>query len=815
MSQGACNSSGRRGRALWARSASGLAMGAMLAALAACGGSGSGGPSAQLPTPPPPVPVPVPPPPGPPPPPPPPPSGALDFDTAEFRRSDGPGFHNAISVYRSGTTGSGVTVGVIDTGIDPGSHEFAGRIAAESRDVAGSRALGDEDGHGSAVTRVLAAAKDNRDVHGIAFNATILALRADTPGSCALVPDEGDEAGCSFSDRSIATGVNVAQQSGARVLNISLGGAGRIGSTLATAIRSAVAGGMVIIVSAGNEFGKDDPDFDVDNPSPFAQSILQAGGGNVIIATSVDNGGNISSFSNRAGGSQASVLSALGSAICCEYDNDTVRITERDGQRFVTVFNGTSFSAPQISGAAALLAQAFPNLSGTQIVEILLRSAREAGESGTDAIYGRGILDIARAFQPQGATGIAGTSILVALDQGAGSLSGAMGDAGLSREAIGAVVLDSYDRTYDADLAHGLRGASPVYRLTGALADRSRSVALEAGPVSLALAIAPRSDGTAQLGALQLQERDSDGARLIAGRIAARLSPDTSISFGIAQGASAQLSALQGIGLERASQPAFLVSEDAAGSSGFLARADASLAIRRQIGRTGLTISGESGGALDAAGRDRPGDWLRPYRDYGYTRFGVAADRRFGAVTATLGAHGLQERETVLGARFSEALGQGGAASMFVDAGLAWEPAEGWQLGASWRQGWTRALATQTVTGSGVLQTSAFNLDLSKRRILGGDDQLALRFSQPLRVSEGGIDLRLPTAYDYGSRTISYGIQRLNLAPQGRELVSELSYRAALWNGIVSTNLFWRQQPGHYQAAPDDLGAALRYSMNF
>ena len=56
MSQGACNSSGRRGRALWARSASGLAMGAMLAALAACGGSGSGGPSAQLPTPPPPVP---------------------------------------------------------------------------------------------------------------------------------------------------------------------------------------------------------------------------------------------------------------------------------------------------------------------------------------------------------------------------------------------------------------------------------------------------------------------------------------------------------------------------------------------------------------------------------------------------------------------------------------------------------------------------------------------------------------------------------------------------------------------------------------
>ncbi|WP_420606942.1 S8 family peptidase [Novosphingopyxis sp.] len=791
------------------RISAGVSAAALVMALAACSGGGgrSGGPSAQLPTPPPPAPAPTPPPP--PPAPPPPPPSSTNFDTAEYRRSDGPSFHHAITAYQAGATGQGVTIGVLDTGIDPDSHEFAGRIAAASRDVAGNRELADEDGHGSAVSRVLAGAKDDLDIHGIAFDATILTLRADTPGSCAAIPGEGDEAGCSFNDSSIATGVDVARKAGARVLNISLGGPNRIGTALANAIGQATRAGLIIIVSAGNEFGKDEPDYDPDNPSPFAQSILEAGGGNVIIATAVDDGGIISDFSDRAGASRAAVLSALGNAICCVYENDRIKTTMRGGQQFVTVFNGTSFSAPQISGAAALLAQAFPNLTGAQIVEILLRSARDAGATGTDSVYGRGILDIAAAFDPQGATSLAGSTTFVALGESAGTTSGAMGDAGLAQAALSAVLLDSYDRAYTTDLGYGLTGSAPSYKLTGALTDRSRSVSLGAGPVAVAFSIAPMADGTARVGELRLRERDGEGARLIAGRIAARLSPDASVSFGIAQGASGQVAALQG-----SERPAFLVGEEARGSNGFIARAGASAAVRRRLGDYGLTISGESGDA--ALWQDaEPGNLSGRYHDYGYARFGAALDRRFGDVTATLGADWLREDETVLGARFSEALGRGGASSVFIDAGLAWEPATGWQLAAGWRQGWTRALATQTVTGTGVLQSSAFNADLSKRNIFGGDDELALRFAQPLRVSDGGIDLNLPVAYDYASGDVTFGTQRLNLAPQGRELVSEMSYRASLWEGIVSANLFWRRQPGHYQAAPDDMGAALRYSLRF
>jgi len=52
-----------------------------------------------------------------------------------------------------------------------------------------------------------------------------------------------------------------------------------------------------------------------------------------------------------------------------------------------------------ISGAVALMAQAFPNLTGKQIVNILFQTADDLGAVGVDSIYGHGRLNIQRAFQ--------------------------------------------------------------------------------------------------------------------------------------------------------------------------------------------------------------------------------------------------------------------------------------------------------------------------------------------------------------------------------------------------------------------------------
>ena len=138
------------------------------------------------------------------------------------------------------------------------------------------------------------------------------------------IPGE-NEANCSFFDSAIAAGINRAVDTWrSRHQHLAWGAQAGPATTLRNAINRATLAGIVIVVSAGNEANDADPAFDPNNPSPFAQALVANGNGLVIIATSVDDQGVISNFSNKAGDSQTTVLSALGRSICCEYQNDTI-----------------------------------------------------------------------------------------------------------------------------------------------------------------------------------------------------------------------------------------------------------------------------------------------------------------------------------------------------------------------------------------------------------------------------------------------------------------------------------------------------------
>ena len=781
-------------------------------ALSACGGGGVGStplppsPTADVP---PTLPA-TPPAPPPPPPPPPPPVPTISFVTSEYLRSDGPDFHRAITAYQAGASGRGVTVGIIDSGIEPNSHEFEGRIHAQSGDVTGAgRPLGDDDGHGTSVSRVLAAAKDDRDVHGMAFNATILALRADQAGSCAPTAQGVDEAGCSFFDSSIAAGVDRAVENKARVINISLGGASGASSTLRTAIDRATSAGVIVVVSAGNEGNEFDPAFDPNSPSPFAQSLLANGNGLVIIATAVDDNGIITKFSNKAGVVQNAVLSALGQSICCEYRNDTIyRLVTNDGTS-VRVFNGTSYAAPQIAGAAALLAQAFPNLTGAQIVNLLLTSARDAGIPDTDAIYGRGILDIGRAFAPAGTTSLAGTNMAVALGGNGGTTSVAMGDAALSPMSVNAVVLDSYGRAYDINIAEGLSPSAPRLRLAPALVDQGRSVSMSRGTTQLAFSISASNAGSLGLSPLLLSNGQQDQARILAGRITAAIARDIRFSLGIRQAAAGQVAALQGN-----SGAAFLTATDAQMDGGFERTPRQAFALRHQLGRFGLTGSVETGQAhvFERGGAAFLRNANNPYP---YSSVGVSLDRQIGPAKVAVGANWMREDQTILGARFANFIGQNGARSLFVDGRADVTLIGAWSLGASWRQGWTNANAGASLTARTSLQSKAFSLDLSGAHVLTRGDHIAFRIAQPLRVTRGGLALNLPVAYDYATLATTFAVRQIVLAPKGQEIASELIWGVPIYGGHFSSNLFWRQEPGHFENAPDDVGFALRLQFDF
>ena len=150
------------------------------------------------------------------------------------------------------------------------------------------------------------------------------------------------------------------------------------GSTLLAAMNARSTGaGIILVISAGNEGDKPEGI----NPDPFALVPAQQFPNNVIIAGSVgvsDGAGGtnlnqISTFSNRAGTGAPNYLTALG------YRNRTI---DHTGALFL--FSGTSFSAPMITGAVALLAHAFPNLTASQILSLLFTTADDLGAVGTD-----------------------------------------------------------------------------------------------------------------------------------------------------------------------------------------------------------------------------------------------------------------------------------------------------------------------------------------------------------------------------------------------------------------------------------------------
>ena len=740
-----------------------LATSALALLLGACGG---GGGSSFVPTPPPP--------------PPPPPPSQSPYDDAEYKASNSAVTANALAAYDAGAFGKNVKVAVIDTGINPNIPEFAGRIDAASQDVAADRGITDHQGHGSMVSGVIAANRDGSYMQGVAFEASIVSLNVYDPAGCKPGND------C-FLDSAIDEAIDLAWQSGAKIINMSFGDEEGMTADVWPAIQRAVDAGVIIVMSAGNS--------GTANPNSFAvQNIVNNGSsGLFIIAGAMDANRNIASFSDRAGTGVGAnwYLTALG------VGNATVNQLGNH----VNV-NGTSFSAPTIAGAAALLAGAFPNLTGAQIVEILLNSADEAGAAGTDAIFGRGILNIASAFQPKGATTAAGSNMAISLTDN-GASSGPMGDAS-DRPGAGAIILDGYSRAYVLDIARTLQRAAQEQPLRQGLGNRHyETAASKVGPVSVTLTVRRSSDGEprAEIRPMRLRFEEARGAKAVAGVAVGRIAPKTAVALGFSQSGRALQQQLAG-----QSGRAFLVAQDPASRAGFHADPGTSVGIRHDLGPVALTATTERGRQWSwsaDANIERPG----------YATHALTLDGRAGPVRFSLGASHLEEDRTVLGSRFTPALVSGGSRTTFVDSTLHAPLGDGWDAFASYRRGWTAVAGSGALVQQGRLISEAFSADLSKAGLLESGDRLAFRFTQPLRVVRGGFDLNVPIAYDYETESASYAMRFMSLRPRGRELDYELAYGAGIFGGFVDLNAFVRSDPGHIEDADRDVGAAVRFTL--
>src|SRR3954469_1539709 len=193
------------------------------------------------------------------------------------------------------------------------------------------------------------------------------------------------------------------------------------------------------------------------------------------------------------------------------------RAPDETGAQFL--WSGTSFSAPTITGAVALMAQAFPNLTGKQIVSLLFQTADDLGATGVDSIFGNGRLNIQKAFSTVGQTTLAtGQTPITSSD-----LPPAAGDAAAGK-SLGAIILDGYNRAFVMNLAATLRRADVDHPLSRSIQNDVRVNSAQAGPVSIAMTVRQRHDLAGYtLDRLGIGPDDLRKSRLLAGSAIAKL----------------------------------------------------------------------------------------------------------------------------------------------------------------------------------------------------------------------------------------------------------------------------------------------------
>ena len=243
--------------------------------------------------------------------------------------------------------GDNVRVAVIDSAVDLQNPELANSIAGTFDTLKTPRKAHK---HGTAIAGLIAA---HGKLMGAAPDAKLLAVRAfDAEGKAAQ--------GTTFD---IMKGLDWAVANGARVINMSF--AGPSDPDIHRGLEAAHKRGIVLIAAAGNAGPKSPPLYPAADP-------------NVIAVSATDANDKLFAASNR------------GRYITVAAPGDQILVATPFGYE---VSSGTSYSAAEVSGIAALLLQRDPRLTPDKVRRILQETAKDLGPKGRDKEFGAGLVD--------------------------------------------------------------------------------------------------------------------------------------------------------------------------------------------------------------------------------------------------------------------------------------------------------------------------------------------------------------------------------------------------------------------------------------
>jgi|CXWL01.1.fsa_nt_gi hypothetical protein len=667
------------------------------------------------------------------------------------------------------------------------------------------------DGHGAAVASLLAADHDGMGLMGVAPNAVIAGYNPfDESGTTNWVD--------------IAAGLDRLKKSGASVVNLSLGlpeftfapdwmelySDNKVQPLLSN---------TVFVHAAGNDGMAQTQNIDWNfalNPS-------------FIVVGSVGPSGVISSFSNTPG-----TACLMNNGVCQELLMNRFVVAPgewiltSDGEGGLTRQSGTSFSAPMVTGAVALLQSHWPWLKdhARESADIILMTARDLGAPGVDPVYGRGMLDIAASQAPidmarlyQRTSDGERVALPTDSDGAAIALLGARDGFVTVYEDVGATYRDfRVPLTTNLSAVNSSPNSGSV--LTASLASVSTPTTIKKSKFENGFAGEVANpfgwDMRMNVSPLPAGEFVRDG--------------DLPYAFDLMLAGENGLALFAGRGygaLALAGQPGFEASSYAADMGGAnpilgFASGGGYVAAEIPLG-AGFSLSAgvtqRQAQAFEAdfvSGEERPTfEGFAPYRSAAaHALLRKTMGEGFSVSAAYTYLH---EDNGLLGLQSINpddlAAGTETDAATF---GAGWAPNERFSLALSATFGHVRAGADQSlaVSDEGV-DVSAFEAALDFNGVFGVNDHARLRIGQPLHVEGGSLDVTTIDVVDRATGAFGAVTQRVQLGGAERPYFVEGAYAAPIFGGQGEVAAVARIDASGAAGEPAQQMVGGRFSLNF
>ena len=612
---------------------------------------------------------------------------------------------------------------------------------------------GEDDWHGTFVTSIIAADRQGIAMHGIAQNAKIIPVKYD------LMSDLDDP-------------LISAQKAGAKVINMSLGTpADEINASVFAPnadgnydmvnltmgleyLRDSVNGAMHLaqegttawVIAAGNEGQKQpniqsgigllgDLDASLELQDGSVKTFKEAFGNLkdlTVVSVAVDQNNQIADFSNRCGVAKDYCIAAPGVDVVGYTDAST---TAYKG-------DGTSFSAPVVSGALAFLMGAYPNLTAAQAIDLIFETATDLGDKGVDTVYGHGLLNLDAATAPQG-------TMTVATADSVNGKSVNLGETHLKMPRImkGIVhqmpvkfaAFDKYQRSFmmptssivSVNESDGKNFQNALHRFMKF--DSVKTIGNEDTPMQFSFSTATNTDSELGVGSMDVSWHLNN----------------TSVRFYYMEDGA------YGMGdyVDRTAVNPFMAMDNAYGFENAYRLND------KYAFSFGLA-SGDN--ALFKTNEDDMEDADRLSVFQGGATYTPNDKVSFGLVSGMMA-----EENAFMGLHGNGGFDMENTRTYYAGVTAQLKPIQNLTLTGAYYYGMTPSTRLNDFMQTGKLHSDAFSFDA--RYHFDDTQYVGMVLSSPLRVRSGYTDLTLPTGRDYYSDTVYNETHRLKMAPEARE----------------------------------------------